>query len=192
MKKTFLLFFLAHSTCMFAQNNLEWDGKYLLEIRDFQSPLTNIGEVKILANTGIGFAFAFHLSPAESAQEKNFNYRVTNTFNRKEASIEAVDDTWAQYLVNFSRFEWDLSELYARKFRMQLQEAKKPSADFRFVSPIYDGLKAEYDARLEKARMDADLGQLAEVLQRLHREVKDEIDTLPAYCRSCPPVKGKK
>ncbi len=57
-----------------AQDVIEWDGTYQLELTDFRSPATRIGEGSLYSlQSAAGFDFLFHMSQGEFMFTKNFN-----------------------------------------------------------------------------------------------------------------------
>jgi hypothetical protein len=120
-----------------AQNMIDWDGVYEIQLSDFQSPSTEIGnESMISLNTGSHIDFSFYMSNAEFMFTNNFNPKVGCTFKREAAMLVAPDSGFAMKLVNFARYEFDLAELYARKFRQQLYLNKGVFSNVSFFQPL--------------------------------------------------------
>lgn len=95
-----------------AQNSIEWDGVYQLRITDFKSPSSKVGESNIYSlHTVANMDFSFQMSNAEFLFTKNFNSKVSCIFNRDAASLIAPDSVTAYQMLNFSRYEFDLSEI---------------------------------------------------------------------------------
>ncbi|MBK8505041.1 MAG: hypothetical protein IPL46_24245 [Saprospiraceae bacterium] len=192
-------FFLIHLpiafSCVFthAQNVIDWDGKYILQLDDFQGGATQIGDVNIYSlHTATGMNFAFHMSNAEFMFTKNFNSKVSCSFARNASSLIAPDSNYAINLLAFARFEFDLAELYARKFRQKLQEAKGTFSNANFFEPVYQTLQIEYNERHARAGKATDIGQESSILQEYHEQIIAEINDLSAYCKTCkPPRKSK-
>ena len=176
-----------------AQDEVEWDGKYQLHFSDFQSPTTQIGEGNIYSLFGgSSFDFAFHMSNAEFMFTKNFNSKVNCTFKRNLASLVAPDSARAMDLLLFSRYEFDLAELYARKVRQRLYEVKGTFSNPSFFQPVFEQFQKEYLERHVRAGRATDLGHDREKLQELHTEVVNEIATYSEFCKTCKPQKKKK
>ena len=137
MKKTFTGLYLLFTTIIFSQNDIVWDGKYQLEVSDFQSSATQIGGVNVASlHTSLGVDFSFYMSNFEFMVTKNFNTKVNNTFKRESASLVAPDENSAKDLVDYARFQFDLTELYARKFRKKIFEEKGAFSNITFRSGI--------------------------------------------------------
>lgn len=186
-----LLFFSVMITN--AQNVIDWDGNYKLQLADFQSNTTQIGNINMYSlHTASSMDFMYHMSNAEFMFTKNFNTKVSCTFKRDAASLVAPDSLSAIDLLNFARYEFDLSELYARKFRKKLYEGKGTFSDPGFYQPLYDDIQREYTQRHAEAGKETDLGRNNDKLKELHAEVQKEIQELPDFCKMCKPPKKKK
>ena len=146
IKQTFtIVFFTIILLSVQGQNIIEWDGKYQLQLSDFQSPATQIGQGNIYSlHATSTFDFSFYMNSIEFAATKNFNSKVNCYFTRNAASIVAPDTLTALDLLEFARYEFDLSELYARKFRKKIFEEKKGFSSVNFFRPIYDEIQKEY------------------------------------------------
>lgn len=193
MRSIFFTLFLIASVLGNAQNLINWDGAYQLQLSDFQSPATRIGQGNIYSlQTASSIDFAYSMSNAEFMFTKNFNTKVNCSFKRNAAVLVAPDSTIASDLLDFARFEFDLSELYARKFRKRLNEEKELFSDPGYFMPIYNEIQKEYTERHTQAASLTDMGRNKAQLTKLHNEVKAEIQQLSDYCKLCKPPKKNK
>lgn len=193
MKQILLSLLIILSTLVKAQNKIDWDGAYQLQLSDFQSSSTQIGSTSyysIAASCGIGFLFS--MSNYEFIFTKNFNSKVSCEFVRSTSSLIAVDSTMAYEMLSFANYEFDLAELYARKFRQKLFENKGAFSNINFFKPLYDEMQLEYTQRGNGAMSETQLGKNKEKLKELHQAVLTEIEALPDYCRTCKPSKKKR
>ncbi len=188
---TILILIFTHVS-MQAQNTIEWDGKYQLQLSDFQSPATKIGEGNIsYIQTASSFDFSFYMSAMEFMVTKNFNSKVDCSFKKEASSLVTPDTLTALYLLEFARYTFDLSELYARKFRKKLFEEKKAFSDVNFFRPIYDSIQKKYSEKHTLAGDLTALGENQEKLKELHNEVLKEIQELSDFCKTCKPKRKK-
>jgi hypothetical protein len=126
MKTLIIATLLFSSITCHSQNIIEWNENYRLQLTDFQSPQTEIGDVNIISlYNSASIDFSFQMTNGEFMFTKNFNSKVDCSFRRNASYIVAPDSTSANYLLEFARYEFDLAELYARKFRKQLFEKKE-------------------------------------------------------------------
>lgn len=141
--------------------------------------------------SGASFDFAYSMNTIEFAFSKNFNSKVNCTFNRDAASMVAPDKEMAEALLAFARYDFDLAELYARKFRKKLFEEKDVLSEGNFYQSIYNDIKKEHVERHTTAGQLTNLGMTKEKLQELHQQIRDEIQQLADYCKTCKPIKKK-
>lgn len=175
------------------QNTIEWSPGYKLSIEDFKSPASEIGETTVITlQPGTQVEFSFYMTNAEFMMTKNWNSKVKATFNKTAAYIVAPNDSTAGKLLNLSQFQFDLAELYARKFRKELYENKKAFSNISFIQPIYDRIIKEYSERGALVNKETDLGNRSELLKQRHNEVLAEIDQLNEFCKECKITRKKK
>ncbi|NID11699.1 hypothetical protein [Fibrivirga algicola] len=185
--------FLLASANSQAQNVIEWDEGYTLQFTDFQSKSTKIGQGTTYSlHSTAAMDFSFYMSAYEFMFTKNFNSKVKCTFTRDAAYIIAPDNSTAASLLTFARYEFDLQELYARKFRKRIFEEKGAFSSVNFLQPIYDSLQKELAERHANAGALSDIGIKETELQPLHAAVKQEISELAEFCKTCKPAKKKK
>lgn len=175
-----------------AQNTLNWSENYTLKFSDFRSPASKIGGEMYSLYNSASMDFSFYMSNYEFMFTKNFNSKVNCTFTRDASSLVAPNEEYVQYLLNFAQFGFDLSELYARKFRKELYENKGVFSDIRFFEPIYNKIQKDYSKRYTEAADACELGKNEAKLLELHLAVKNEINELSDFCKSCKPPKKKK
>lgn len=193
MKKIITIVLLLIAFQIDAQNNIEWDGKYELQLSDFQSGATQIGDVKINSiHTASSLDFAFQMSNIEFMFTKNFNSKVSCTFKRDAASIIATNNNTATYLVNFAQYEFDLAELYARKLRKEIYDKKGTFSDASFLQLIYNAIEKQYTDEHATASKITDLGQNEKKLLEIRTDVLKRIQEYPDFCKSCKPPKKTK
>lgn len=187
----FLQLFFTLSTS--AQDIIEWSSDNKVTISDFQSKSSQIGNVNqysILLATHMDFSF--YMSTYEFMLTKNFNSKVTTTFTKTASVLIAPDSNFAQKLVKYGQLNFDLTELYARKFRKKLYESKGVLSDVNFFQEAYKPIEIEYNARIAEIGKLTDLGQSETRIEEAHQQVLKEIEELPEFCKTCKPKKKKK
>ena len=186
--------FLLTLTSMFGQSIIEWSPEYELQLKDFQSPETDINEQLSSYSifSGTNMDFSFHMTTGQFMFTKNFNSRVTTTFNKNTAVITAPDSVTAQQLVNFGQYSFDLTELYSRKFRKEMYEQKGAFSDVSFFQPIHQELQEQMNAEAARVLKATDLGKNSELLTEEHHKVLLQIEELADFCKTCKPPKKKK
>lgn len=188
MKKLLCILLICTCSATHGQNTIEWDGVYQLQLSDFQSPASQIGDVTIYSlHFPSSIDFSFYMTNGEFMFTKNFNSKVKCVFQRNASSIIAPDSIIALDVLNFGRFTFDLSELYARKLRLRLKEEKNAFSDAGFFRPVFEEIQKEYTERHAQAGKLTDIGRNDEKLKELHQEVLAEIALLSEYCKTCKP-----
>jgi hypothetical protein len=193
--RLFLTALLIFSICSTKaqQNTIDWDGAYEIQLSDFQSPSTEIGNESIISlNTDSHVDFSFYMSNAEFMFTKNFNPKVGCTFKRDASALVAPDSVYATKLVNFARYGFDLAELYARKFRQQLYLNKGVFSNVSFFQPLFDKMQKDHQLRYTQASKETQLGADVEKVDELRKQVKIEIAALADFCKTCKPPKRQK
>ncbi|NAS13970.1 hypothetical protein [Poritiphilus flavus] len=187
--------FIFISTFGFSQEaSIPWESDYQIQLEDFKASTTQINKdlSNISVHSGVMIDFGFQMSNVAFMFTKNFNSKVSCNFHRNAASLMAPDSLKAQQLVKLVRFDFDLSELYARKIRRELYENKKAFSDPRFFQPYFDKLIAERNEISSRVYSASDFGNKSEVLQQEHQAIKTEIEALADYCKLCKPPKKRK
>lgn len=192
MKKLFAIALLSFASSAFAQNMIEWDGKYQLKLSDFKSPATQIGNVSMYSiQSNAVIDYAVQMSNYEFMFTKNFNSKINCSIKREGALLIATDTAMAMQLLSFAQYDFDLAELYARKLRKRFYEEKGAFSNISYFQPLYDEVYAEYVKRHGLAGKETDIGRDSEKLKQLHTAVLQEIDELPDFCKTCKPRKKK-
>ena len=192
MKKIIIIAFLLIAVQINAQNAIEWDGKYQIQLSDFKSKATQIGNVSSNSiQTASGLNFSIQMTNVEFMFTKNFNSKVSSTFKRESASIIATDTITAERMVKFAQYEFDLSELYARKLRKDLYVNKGTFSDISFLQPLYDAIQKDYVEEHGEASKKTNLGQKRDILIKLNDAVLIRIQELSDFCKTCKPPKKK-
>ncbi len=187
----FLSLGLLGSSQLKAQDIIEWSPEYKLEWSDFKLGGIRPAATVYRLNAGIKIDFLFNMSGYEFTFTKNFNSKATTTFSPWASELTAPDSVTAQQMLNFARYEFDLGELYTRKFRKRLFETKNAASDTRFYIPVYEEITREHAERLGKANEQADMGRAEAATRLLHDEVLKEITELADFCKTCKPSKKK-
>ena len=181
-----LLILLLAAVSLHAQGTINWDGKYELQLSDFKSEATQIGGTQLYGlHLGGGAQFSFSMTRAEFIFTKNFNAKVSNTFDPYASSITAPDEQIAGCLVAFARYGFDLSELYARKMRQKLYEEKSAFSDASFFEPVAREIEREKEQRFNRVAKLADMGRKTDVLEAEHELVRREIQDMSDFCKEC-------
>jgi len=176
----------------FGQQRIQWSNDYQLSINDFASPKTKVGAQNNYINSSAQMDFSFQMSNAEFMLTKNFNTKVSTIFVPEAAVILADSESSMEKLLNFARYEFDLIELYSRKFRKSMYDNKGAFSSISFFESLYHELQIELTGRHSDAAEETNLGFVEDRLALLHTEVKSELEEFADFCKDCKPPKKKK
>ena len=173
------------------ENRIDWAPGYTFDVEDFQGSKTAISVdiEKVFVQSGVMLDFAFQMSNIEFMFTKNFNSKVSCTFQKDAAVIMAADSLEAERLIALVEFDFDLSELYARKIRKELFENKKTFSDATFFQPYFDKMIDERNKTSSRVYLETDFGNKSEILDKEHEVVKREILAFSDFCKECKPPK---
>ena len=195
MKKyiTLALLFIYGIITAQESNAIDWNPEYKLQLTDFKSQGTQLSGANIYSlHNSATIDYSLQMSLFQFMATKNFNSKVSCRFFPKSAAIIAPDKETALSLLNFAQYEFDTSELYARKFRKLLYEEKNTFSNMDYIRPLFENIKKEKIERISHAGKTTNLGRNAEELKKLHEVVLKEIEELSDFCKECKPKKKKK
>jgi len=132
------------------------------------------------------------MSNYEFMLTKNFNSKVTTIFNRPASYIISPDSITGGRLLKFAQAEFDLAELYARKFRKSMFENKKAFSDPGFYQRLYDSIQKEHAVHVSHLSQNTEIGMAGERLREQHQQILSDIEELSDYCKNCKLKKKKK
>jgi hypothetical protein len=175
------------------ERKMEWDSNSQIQFVDFKSSQINIDEsvTSVFLNSGVMIDLAIQMSNFEFMFTKNFNSKLTCSFDKELAKLIAPDSVTANQLLRLVRFDFDLSELYTRKIRKELFENKKMFSNVTFFQPYFNKMNSERNRISSQIYNSTDFGKNASLLEKEHQAVKQEILLLSEYCRECKPLKKK-
>ncbi|MEM9363209.1 MAG: hypothetical protein AAGA43_11265 [Bacteroidota bacterium] len=195
LRVLFLLLFLFGVSQSWAQDEIiEWAENYELQLSDFKNPESEIGPTvsNSFVQSGATVEIGFQMSSVSFMFTKNFNNKVSTKFYRKAAFLVAMDTTAAKRLLRLSQFDFDLTELYARKIRKELYENKKTFSKGDFFQPYFDKMIEELNSVSGKVYKNSEFGLKMDIVEKEHERVLSEIKELSDFCKECKPPKRKK
>ncbi|WP_159466912.1 hypothetical protein [Dyadobacter sp. 3J3] len=187
----YLFAYLLSITFATSQNVIEWNSEYQLQDSDFQAS-RHIGGGNISVYAACSVGFGYQMNGYQFMFTKNFNSKVNTTFTKNASYIIAADTITRNKLLNFARAEFDLSELFARKFRQLMFEKKNAFSDPNFYQKLYEQIQTEMVARNSQLSLDTNAGLADLRLKEQHEKIRAEIDALAEFCKECKPKKKKK
>ena len=190
MKYLVIVFVIVFSHSSYSQQNKEWEEGFKIGLNDFQSSVTKID--KQLNNytclAALEIEFYFEMNGIQFMFTKHFNSKVTATFQKDASYIQAPDSAVARYLLEYSNFAFDLTELYARRLRKELFEEKKFFSRTDYYRSIYKRHIAELNEKMAEVSAKSELGKIKSTLTIEHQKVQQELQLLKSFCKGCIPV----
>lgn len=182
MKTLLTLLFIISCFSLQARNFISWNKNYQLQLSDFRSSKTQIGSgSNYTIHSGSSFNSSLFRSKGGLVSTRNYNSRIVCNFRMNKAALQAPDSLKAADLLEFARYEFDLCELYTRKYRKQLTESSNAFSKAHFFHFFYESVQTEFDTRRQTAVQETDLGRNRERLASLRREVSAELDRLETF-----------
>lgn len=181
------LFALAFAP-LFAQQKINWDQALKIDQTHFQGAApqaSNTGDQQYYLSASLDIGY--NMSSYEFMFKKNFNEYVSVTLSPEHSWMQ--EGEYTAELLAYAQLQFDLLELYARKFRKSLYENKKAFSDANFITELYAEIGNEYSLHLSKIR--ADLASNPQHLEQHQLAVSTEIIELGDYCKECKPKKKK-
>ncbi len=189
-----LVLFLFSSVISFAQKKVQWTADLVIDEQSFQDTPPNLAEDQVQEMSfQTTYDFAYQMTNAQFMFTKNFNKYVEAYYLPTMSWIEEGDEKLTSELLLLANLQFDMSELFARKFRKELYERKKLGSAANFydlahaeVSNEYSKLNAEINSQL---RISNDWSS---TISDYSKKINSEINELYEYCKTCKPVKKKK
>lgn len=188
-----LLCCIINSNLYSQEDRREWSPNHQLKIEDFKGTDTAIDPsvTSVMVQSGVVLEFAFEMSQIQFVFTKNFNDKVSCAFLPDTAVIKAKDSVQAERLLALAAFDFDLSELYARKIREELFRNKKAFSNTGFFQPFFDKMVAERNKISARVYTATNFGEKVDLLAEEHAAVKKEIDTYTHFCKECKPPRNR-
>lgn len=178
MKRIKLMFIvsLACLSIAFSQNLQEgqkrWSANNKLSINDFKIKKGDNSSVIysqfIITHQVGGFDFF----------KRNFNQKIENIFLGNASWIDTTNVTNIKKQIDFQQMQFDLSEVYTRKFRKQLlQNKRKIAKGFDIVREISNNMTAQFSERrlalIDDTKSGTDEQKLIEWKEKIITELKE-------------------
>ena len=181
---TLLFFLIAFSS--FGQEKTEWKEGYKLSVLDFQAEAPQNrqeqGQTYYLA---VNLDFSYGLGYNKFKRPKNLNNMVTASFNPGASWLQQGEGT--ETLLKYAQMDFDLAELYARKYRKRLHAEKDALTNSKLFQKVQKEIKAEMATRrleLQQAVSESDAKGAA-----FQEQILKEIEDLAEFCQDCEPAK---
>lgn len=124
---------------------MNWDPNYRLEWSDFKGEAITGTQVAAVTSSGITFGFS---SKKTARKLVSFDYYVISHFYPNQSWY--IKDRANKVILEHERLHFDITELYARKFRQRIENTKFTVNIDREMKQLHDGINAELKAYQER------------------------------------------
>ena len=143
-KGVFCIILIMYSIGLKSQNKILWSSEIEITEESFLDEAPNISgdnvEEFMLHTT---FEFGYQMSTAQFAFTKNFNKYVEAYYIPEYSWIEKGESL--KDLMLYANVQFDISELFARKFRKKLYESKKFGSNSNFFVECHDSVSSLFN-----------------------------------------------
>jgi hypothetical protein len=161
-----------------AQDNpdyLLWNSSHKLAIDDFAIKKDN-------SNSGLSFA-QFYIEHSVSGLDfmtKKFNKKVKNCMIKSASWIDTAQNV--EYSLKYQQTLFDIAEIYARKFRKELQENRKQlSKGLSIVNDLNSKITAEFSKRRLQYDSETNSGLDSQKQIVWDKQIAQELQDLADY-----------
>lgn len=184
-----IIFFFINST---AQSIVEWSPDEVIDIRSFKAACPEMADDGIQRYSLVAtFDFNYQMANIQFIMTKNFNKYVTSYYIPNNSWIEKGELT--DQIFKMANLDFDILELFARKFRKQMFENKRAGSNTNFYQQLFNEVNKEYTAFTASLNSEIVSSEnVDELLSKYSSQVNLEIESLSDYCKACKPKKKKK
>lgn len=191
MKHFFTFFLLVTLNFLNAQTTIEWSKSEEITLASFKANVPNLAEDNVQQYIfAVSYDFSFQMQSMQFTFTKNFNKYVNAYYNPNLSWME--DGELTDQLLLMANLDFDLVELYARKFRKRLFETKNIGSNVNFFDEIHKQIYSEYTSRVSV--IQSNIRSQDDTILYLETEIKQvnfEIDELSEFCKTCKPKKKR-
>ena len=180
MKHTSLfLFFFLTTNLSFSQtkndNFLSWSSTRRLTVNDFVIKTKDLQTSPSFAQFSLGYeirGFDF--------LTKNFNKKVSNYLIKSASWIDTTYDT--AITLKYQQTLFDISEIYARRFRQELKiNRKKIATGLQFVKELDSKIMTDFSNRRVTYDTETKYGLNQEMQKQWKIQIEKELDELKGF-----------
>lgn len=168
--------FLLLCCLVFVQNDepvLSWNDSYKLTWQDFKAkPNSNDSAVAITAS---GITFGFSVRQIDKNDVVSFSSEVHAHFYPEQSwyKIEQAD----KHILGHEQLHFDITELYARKFRYRISQVKLSNSVRRQLKKIHNEINTELSQMQDKYDNETDYSRNIETQSKWKIYVDTELET---------------
>lgn len=167
-------------SCFLGIQNTEpiitWSDSYKLTWDDFKGGPKENSTAAAITSSGIGFEYSI----------KQSVFRVVS-FKTKVLACFYPEKSWYKaqlanaHILEHEQLHYDITELYARKFRQQLSRVKPSKTLKSELNALQESINKQLENRQHEYDSDTDFSRSPEVQEQWQELIKDELKKLAAF-----------
>lgn len=175
----FKILALAILSCVLYQDNndsIAWSSELELQWSDFKGDPQPRYRAVALTASGISFGLSTKKSDTELI---DFSYQVEAVFYPDKSWH--VNKPLGDVVLDHERLHFDITELFARKFKQRISESEFTLDIQVEIKRIYDSINTELDEMQRRYDVETNHSQNVEKQKEWQDLIADEIDKLARY-----------
>ena len=175
MYKFFILTFF---TCLLFQEEetISWHEDLKLEWSDFKGEPKPVGDAVAITASGILFGFS---ATSSSRGLEDYSFNIASHFYPDKSWH--VNESLSDIVLNHERLHFDITELYARKFRQRITNFKFTNAINNEMQSIHDAIIKELGELQNKYDAETNHSQILEKQLAWQKFIALELNKLSNY-----------
>ncbi|MFK2819835.1 DUF922 domain-containing protein [Flavobacteriaceae sp. LMIT009] len=155
---------------------ISWDLSYRLDWSDFRG--TPRPQNNAVAVTASGITFAYSTKKTDT---RLIDYRVEISADFYPEKSWCVRDRVNNNILNHERLHFDITELFARKFRKRVAETRFDLGINKQIEFIHEEINKELEEMQNKYDAETDHSQIIEKQQEWQTYIVEELNKLVRY-----------
>jgi len=188
MRNYLFFLFLLTTITGFAQNKIEWSNDYRLSKDDFQAKAPDNGSFQSASGS---FYVEYEIGGMNLITSRNLNKNVTCFFQKDASYIEDGDAASTEKIIRYQQLLFDLYELQARNLRKKFFEERKIILT-KGPAQLREEVASEHIKLVSKVESETNQGSELQKTKEWEKWVKNELEALADFCKTCKPNKKKR
>lgn len=172
------IFILTFFTCLLFQEEqtITWHNDLELQWSDFKGEPKSVGDAVAITASGISFGFS---ATRSSIGLEDYSFNITSHFYPDKSWH--VNEPLSDVVLNHERLHFDITELYARKFRQRITNFKFTNAINNEMQNIHDVIIKELGELQNKYDAETNHSQILEKQIAWQKFIALELNKLSNY-----------
>lgn len=177
-----ILIFFALLPCFLVGQHLEngqkrWSSQDKLKAEDFKIKIADNNNDAVFSQFMIG-----HSISGFDFMNRNLNQKIDNIFLGNASWIDTLHISSVEKALNYQQLQFNLAEVYARKFRKRVFESKREIAKgFDIVNKINDAIMTEFSEERAKLVEETEAGRNTEKWSEWEEKIIFQLEALDEF-----------